>query len=138
MNIEVRHVRVFRLLLALVGLLDQRVEAIRVGLPRQNTLKLLLMQLRELLNRLPECFEKLPRDIAIGQRTGGDSKKLRLWTVKTQLCSSFHVEASTPGTSSNPSSPVQPNRWNISFRLNHLAVSSQNCPNAPCYGFRRG
>lgn len=77
MNIQMRHIGVFRLLLTLVGLMDQDVEAIGRGIPCQHALKLLFVQSHQFLNRLSKRFEKLPRDIAIRPCPARYPKKLR-------------------------------------------------------------
>jgi hypothetical protein len=136
-NIEVRHVGVFRLLFTLVRLVDQDVETIRFDIPGQNALKLLLMQPHYFLNRLPKRFEKLPGDFAIAPGTTRDAKKLRLGFAQIHPCPSA-LSASTPGATENALTLFNEIATNIYFHLNHLAAARRNCPHAPCYGFRRG
>ena len=76
MNIEVRHIGVFRLLLTLVRFVDQDVEPIRLKIPCEDALKLLFVQPHQLLDGFPESLEQRPSDIAITSRTSSDSKKL--------------------------------------------------------------
>ncbi len=81
MNIQMRHIGILRLLLTLVGFVDENVEPVCVEIPAQHALKLLFMQLHQFLNCLAESFQKPLRNMAIRSRPGSNPKQLRFALV---------------------------------------------------------
>lgn len=61
MLVQVHHVGVFRVLLLVVGLVDQKIETVRAFVSLNHGMKLLLLQQQNILDRLTERIQQPAR-----------------------------------------------------------------------------